>query len=262
MNIVYVIIFFLFTNSLTGSCVEEGLKKIPLDEKISLRKFCDYAFKKDQLGHVLFFNTKPACLTGPLLKDRNKCYIDRLCLKGWQAFKKNESLFPHPNFIFSEEIIKDKDFAVLQIYIFNKKILLKCLNQNKNIFLKYIGNEFTSENFIAELENGKKISELIHHHQVLLGIILGFGLDSAQDFEQAHANQDSEYIPPWTEYYCGIDVKKPQGCKIDPIAFMGNPNSQEVQELVSTYANELARLWFVYRKQDPVKLFLEGICAE
>ncbi len=259
-------VIFLFLLSLTfsayGASIEATLKHISLDEKIKMRKFFDYSLCLDQLGHVLFFETKPVCLTGFLLKGQ-KPFIEVMSRKGWYCFKKNETLFPHPRYLIQERIVEcDKDFTAYHIYIINKQALIKCLNEHVELFRVRLGTDFTSEQFMSRLEEGENLSCLIQENDELLGVLLGFGEESAKAFKTVNEKKDDFYCSKWTDDYCGIDVSKPKGCKLFPVGFMGNPNSTEVQHLVATYEQELKEIWNVYRQsKDPLLMVLEKFCT-
>lgn len=163
------LLFLAFMTSIFGDVVDNGLKQLSLNDRMCMKWFFDEAITKDQAAHVIFFNNKPVCFTGPALKHRDKNFKDTLVLRGWHAFKKNENLFPHPNFIFNE-------------------------------YVKESGGDF-------------------------------------------------------------IDLKPPKGCKINPVVFMGNPNSPQVKELISTYEKELEEISGTYKqKKDPLKMILEKLC--
>jgi len=57
-----------------------------------------------------------------------------------------------------------------------------------------------------------------------------------------------------------INVRTPKGCKLFPMTFMGNPENNETQNLVAEYENELNPFWNIYKKDDPLILFLKCIC--
>ncbi len=248
--------------SLFGSTVEDKLKYVLLDEKICMRKFFDFAIKFDHAAHVLYFENKPVCLTGVVIKDKHRTFRDVLHLKGWKAFRKNENLFPHDNFIFNECLSVSGDFKVLDIYIINKPALEKCLHQNMNVFRECLGDEFTSEWFISRLTEGQPIISLVNDNEILLGILLGFGKEASKAYQVAQEDAKMT-IPDWSDTYCGIDSKRPNGCKIYPIGFMGNPHSLEVQTLISIYEKELEVFWKYYQtKNDSLLVFLECLCKE
>jgi len=179
-------------------------------------------------------------------------------LKGWRAFKKNEHLFPHPHFIFTaSEVNFDKNFKVLHIYLINKKSLESCLDKHQLIFKEILGQGFDSKFFIKALEQGHPLDCLIHKNEVLLGILLGFGEKSSVAFQECNAGCAQ------TQTYCAIDIKSPKGCKIQPVVFMGDPNTPEVKELIFLYEKELEQFSKVYmQKQDHLKLVLDRLCAK
>ena len=262
MRIILLYIFISFGGLLFSCNIDTSLKKLPFWDRYCMKVFFDQAVKYDQAAHVLYFDNKPACLTGPFLSNQNKTFKDTLSFKGWRAFKKNEHLFPHPNFIFTENLFgSSDDFKVLQIYLINKEVLKSCLTKHKTLFQEILGSEFSLEEFISQLESGCSIPSLLHEDEMLLGIILGYGEESAQAFKEVRKKCTNFYAPPPTETYQRIDLKRPENCKIHPVVFMGNPNSPEVKELVSTYEQELQEVWPVYNNsKKPLKTVLERLC--
>ena len=254
-------LFLVFTTTIFGGVVEKGLKQISLNDRMNMKIFFDSAIKKDQAAHVLYFLSKPICLTGPVLRAKNKNFEDTLCLKGWVAFKKNEHLFPHPNFIFSEHVYASTNFKVLDIYLINKKSLKRCIAEHLAIFKETLGQEFSSEQFIAKLEEGSPINSLLGNEEMLMGILLGYGEESSQAFKQKRTKCTQIFAPPATDSYQRIDMKQPKGCKIDPVVFMGNPKSSQVKALISIYEKELEEISKIYsEKKDLLKMVLEKLC--
>lgn len=259
-----VFLLFTSTNCLFGISVDEGIKNLSLDERICLQVFFDQAIKQDQAAHVLFYENKPACLAGPALKHRDKTFKDTLALRGWYAFKKNETLFTHPNFIFTANNVDfGKDCKVLHIYIINRKSLMLCLDNHLDLFKEILGPQFSSKEFITQLEEGQALPSLLNHDEMLMGIVLGYGRESAAAFKEKRTQYTRAFAPPPTETYCRIDLDRPKGCKIHPVVFMGNPHSSEVQELTSLYEEELEEVWVTYKRaKNRLKMVLETLCAE
>ncbi len=244
--------------------MEERIKQLPLRERIYLKAFFEEAIKYDQAAHVLYFMNKPVCLTGPVLKSRHKIFKDILILKGWLAFKKYQRLFPHPHFIFSENIsASDEDFKVLHIYIINKQSIIACLEKHLHLFRNILGSEFSAEQFISKLEQGDSLPALLKGDEMLLGILLGFGEESSKAFKETVDNHTGILAPPPTDSYQCIHLKRPKGCRISPVVFMGNPCSKEVQKLCATYESELETIWKLYKASpDPLKMVLEQLCQD
>lgn len=256
-------LFFLclLIQPIFGQTVEDGLRQIPFNEKMCMRAFFDNAIKNDQAGHVLYFDSKPACLTGPILKDKHRGLSDIVILKGWNAFKKHEHLFPHANYIFNSEVFEaGQDFKVFHIYIINRKSTLNCIQKHFTLFKEILGETFTANEFITTLENGMPLSSAINHDEMLRGLLLGYGLESSKTYKNLHTEWNFKNAPPWTDTYQGINLNRPTKCKIIPVVFIGNPQSTEVRQLKSTYETELEVIWNAYQTKDPLIFFLECIC--
>jgi hypothetical protein len=254
-------LFLIVTTTIFGSVVDDGLKQMSLNDRVCMKAFFDDAIKMDQIAHVLYFKNKPVSIIGKVIKtSAGRHFSDTLCLKGWHAFKSNEHLFPHPHFLFNESVVSfDENFKVLHIYLINKEAIASCLDQHLPIFKEILGEEFSSSQFIQQLEGGYSLDSLIQKDEMLLGILLGFGEESSKAFREFNAQQGALE----TETYCGIDLKKPKGCKIQPVVFMGNPQSSEVKALIRTYEEELEEISQIYsKKKGSLKTVLEKLCEK
>jgi hypothetical protein len=256
-------LFILFLVApLYGGVVADGLKQIPMHDRLLMRQFVELNVKLHQASHVIYFDNKPVSLASVWIKSPKRLFADVMWIKGWRAFKKHEHLFPHPNFIFNLEIYEeDTDWKSASLFIINKRALNKCLIEHSRIFQKILGQDFNFEWFISQLESGNGVTSLINNNEMLLGLLLGFGEASCSTYQEMRNNYKGT-IPPHTEEYCPIDVKSPNMRKLLPIGFMGNPTSKEVQSLVSLYECELNAFWNSYKKEDPLVFFLECICEE
>lgn len=247
------VVFVLMLQQNAFACsVEHELHAIPLGERVYLKHFFQQLFRYDDLGFVLFFD-KPMCLAGAE-KSSNSSYQERLFLKGWHVWEKYQDRFPHPNFLFCS----DQDAVQLNLFVINKPALAACLQENETIFRSILGTAFSVQNFMHSLENGEKLLTLIHEDEALLGIMLGYGSESAMAFKEKHLLEDG--IPEWTENYQGISIGVPKKCPLYPIGFMGNPSSAEVQALKRKYTQELEQLWNLSRGKDSLRLSLQRLC--
>ena len=260
----FLVIFLACTTCIFGSVVEEGIKQISLNDRICMKVFFDQAIKHNQTAHVLFFNNKPMCITCTALKHKDKTFKDVLALRGWYAFKKNEHLFPHPKFIFSQNTFEfGDDCKILHIYVINKESLVKCLDEHLNLFMEILGTQFSSTQFIAKLEDGHSLPSLLNDNEMLLGVLLGYGKEAAAAFKEIQTQCTQTFAPPPTESYQRIDLKQPEGCKIQPVVFMGNPQSQEVKALIQTYEQELEEISKIYgKKKRSLKTVLEKLSEQ
>lgn len=258
-----ILFIFLIAHFTPLFSFEERLKNISLNEKVCMRKFFEYSIKEAHLGHVLLFNHKPMCLISLIVKDKQKTFNDILYLKGWYAFRKNEAYFPHPNFLIIEEKCERSSMDVIDIYVINKKALVACLDTFESSFRQHLGEDFSKEDFLLKLEDKKQLSSEIKNSQVLLGIMLGYGLESSIAYAKRNTANPSNDIPPWTESYRSARCKSLKNNKIYPVDFMGNPNSSEVKELIRIYDLESEEILNEYTlKKDLLILALKHLCSQ
>lgn len=260
----WIIIFVVILNTGFLHCdeiIESKFKKIPYYHRVCLKFFFKEFYLKDALGHVLFFNTKPVAITGfyekknrPIFKNFFANIIENIhdkCFeKSWNVWKKYECLFPHSNFIFAEDktIFADGE-QVRNIYAINKSSLLRCLENHEYIFREILGQNFSINEFIENLEMEKQVLPLINHDEALLGIILGYGAESALGFKK-------------NEKQTGINLKVPEKCPIWPLGFMGNCENLEVKYLIKYYEEELMELHYKYQScNNFLKMILMKLCS-
>ena len=256
-------LLLVFLTSLSLHCfgnVQDRLKQIPLHDQLCMRELVKIMMTWNQAGHVLYFNNKPACLASARLKSPDKQFMDVQWIKGWQAFNKHAHLFSHSNFIFNSCITECSDnYKFIELRLINKTALNKCVTENIAAFQELLGESFEVDDFISSLEKNINLLELIKDNHKLLGILLGYGNESACIF---HEKWTLTPYPEETDTYCAIEVRRPPGCKLLPLGFMGNPQSTEVQKLLAVYEKEAEEFWHVYQKKDPLVLFFECVCGE
>ncbi len=275
MKILFIISFFFLCSSVFGNTnLEQNLKRIPFRERVYISYFFDYLVSKDHLGHVLLFDQKPACLTGQILKNRlpyrircrliRKGFHDRkLFMRGWKYWQKHEHLFPHENFIFSSLTQEKKDeygsSVSFHLYVINKQSLSQCLNNYEDRFQELLGEDFSKNQFISQLEQGINLESLVKNDQELIGILLGYGQESASHFKERaeHPNPRSFPRDKLRSIKCSLDSKK----NIRPIRWAGDPESSEVKQLVKTYASEYQLIYEEFPKKGSLKFILKRLCA-
>ncbi len=142
---------------------------------------------------------------------------------------------------------------VLHIHLINKESLKLCILNHHVHFEQILGPNFNYDVFISELEKGAPLSNLLKQDELLMGLVLGFGYESSKQYKEELAISKN---------YQGIHLRTPENCVIIPIAFVGNPHSQEVQRLVSTYEKELEEIWKMHKKaKNPLKTVLERLSS-
>lgn len=249
-----IIISLAYCQGFCSESIKDRLDHISFEEKIFLKIFFKDLLYYDTFGHVLCFETKPACLIA-LAEKGPGSFRQKLPAKGWAIWKKYENLFPHPNFIFCEEIIEDGKYNVSLISIINKKSLLLCLIEHENIFKNILGDSFSQTKFLADLEETKQLRPLINYDEALLGILLGFGKEASLEFKEKKLNgeldlgQFQAVLPDW-----------PKKCPIIPVGFLADPDSDEVKHLLDLYSSELKTLRGLYHKKNLLHFALQRLC--
>ena len=262
MKLLFFLKILLLFNTLFSGVVNEGLKQIPIQDVFLIREFVKTNFKWHQAVHPIFFQNKPMCLATGVFNGPDTSLRDILWKKGLEAFRKYEYLFPHPNFLFISNFHEEdeKGYQYIDLFIINKYALSKCFRRYITVFKSILGEDFDYESLISDLDK-KAVNEIIKNDQVLLGILLGYGEESSKAFNN-HQIQKLEYYFLRTDIYCRNFPKISEKCDYFPVVFMGNPQSNEVQELVSLYGRELEIFCNSFWNKDPLMIFLESICEE
>lgn len=273
----YFLIFILIANGLSNDCFCQvnGLLKLHPKERFYLECFFKELVFEDGFAYTLFFD-KPVCLSGylnqpsKLIKAPNSLNF----AKGWRFWKKYENLFPHPNFIFIEESLKNNELSEFEnktgekiqmraIYIINKRQLQKLIVQHINLFTKELGPSFQLEEFMQQITSGGSLLDAIHHHEGLLGLILGYGKESAIAYDQHQKNgfKESTHLKPiyLQPTFCHTNKGR---YSVQSIQFLGDPNSKEVQEILEKNREQKAMLSDIYAKGDFLNITLSELSKE
>jgi hypothetical protein len=322
MKKVFIILLILVSPAIQSAQWEEALRSLSSSERFYLKNFLKYSVQDSQFGFTLFFD-KPVSLGGYCVRWRSDemihPYRNKLIKRGWNVWKKHESSFPHPNFIFCEEHEEFYDltlrntFKVCRIYLINKLAFLKLLQEQMDIFVAYLarishtfsdsshtlhddlasqvgeavlhehcprplerqsqsaerrsvqkkceksglGTNFSPDTLLADIESTQTLMPHINQNRVLLGICLGYGLESALQFER----HGDESIPFEDAFYQPISSYQPAGCPIIPVVFAGNPDSPQVQNIQQHYAEPIIHIWRIYQDPTFLHIVLNRLCS-
>jgi len=249
------VLFFAFLLSpiavlSAANWVNEHLQLLSEEEQKCLNHLFAKAIKEDHLGHVLFFSNKPGCLTGAFL---NK---DPLFIKGWNVWKEKEYLFPHPNFIIHNELF-GKEKEILHIYFINKNTFSHLLKAEENRLKRLYGRQFSKGYLIKCLERDE--FHLFKKDEALMGLLLGFGLESAVAFKQKLKCLEPIFCADEGKIIPYQDLVIING--VIPVSFAGNPDSEEVKHLQKIYADELNKIEMLYQETDLLESVLDALCS-
>lgn len=249
--------------SLEGKEVSQILQSIPSKDKERLEFFFSFLVQFDNLGFVLFGNTKPAAFCSiPLVCNYpvvpksipNPLQYQKDLKRSWAVWTRYRNRFKHPNIIVCEEYDGFKKSAFVQLIFIDKRKLTTLLAQFREDFAEVLGEDFSSEKFIAQIEKKRKLRPLIHHDEKLLGLILGFGKESASTFKNVENSGQED--PNFK-----IAGRKPKGCCIIPVSFKGNPDSDQVKTLIDIYTKEILEIEEIFKSDTFLLTALEKFCS-
>lgn len=229
-----------------------------------MKHFFAAAIKTDQLGHVLFFSTKPACFFIVDLAEEEDTFT-----KSWNVWKSKEHLFQHHNFIVYEEICEKKAY----VYFINKQTLLSQFSRKEELLKKMFGESFSIKDLVVKLEQNT-FDSLICKNKILLGMLLGYGIESVLDYPQYIAPDPYASSKELISILCATDSKITttslednvmlctfkSKAAIHPVSFIGDPNSEEVKSLKAIYSQELEKIEMIYQRKDLLRICLEKLC--
>jgi hypothetical protein len=236
-----------------GQKVKDQIERLSHEERLFLEKFFRKLIRSEDLGYVLF-GSKPACLSGYFIRlplGNMLRGADNFAIKkGWEVWKKYEYLFPHPKYLIFEETHVRGDETIHPIYFINKTNLLRILREQEEVFKKELIDNFNPERFLEDLCAKQSLSEMIKSHEGLLGILLGYGVESSMSYHRRDLMWKSQ-MPLLCEEVnleavSQYNFRNPIFEDIHPIQFMGNPQSQEVQAILEQNAKERSHLINIY----------------
>lgn len=187
--------------------ISEILNTIPEKEKEALERLFRYLLNREHFIYTLF-GEKPMSWTNyaitisdnddiPLLQSELKFR------KRWQIWKKYEHLFPIKHYllidVFSD--ISDKH----DIFFINKEYFINKINEHLDLFQEALGKNITGTTLLKKIEKDPKILLAFDTHQMLLGILLGYGEHNARLYDKRH--QISFFV--WKKDLPKIPIKIP-----------------------------------------------------
>lgn len=247
-----------------GESIELRINDLPRKDQEKIAHLFSYCVQRDNLGFVLFGETKPACVcTIPLICDYSilsstvtttPLKYQKKVRQGWYIWNFYKHRFNHPNLIICEEYQRTKQTIFLNLFFIDKAKLLHLIYDYQEDFEQVLGENFSAEKFIAKLEKKKKLRPLIMHDEKLLGLILGFGKQASTDFRDGKfENQD---------LFTSLVGYKPKQCSIVPVSFRGDPNAEESKVLVEAYTQELLYIDEIFKSECFLLSVLEKFCMQ
>lgn len=262
-KLLWFVLFIQF--SLNASEIDRNLDGMSSRERFYLKEFFKACVREDHFGYTIFFD-KPVSASGFFIKCPSReiaaPYQNKLISEGWKIWKKYEPLFQHPNYIFCEEIEEfyDKDLKskikVCHIFLITKNALLNLLDEKHFLFSEQLGSEFSPEKFLHDVETTRKLTVHLKRNEALLGIALGYGIRASFQFaDKRKSGHNPEELSKGTP----IISFQPKGCKINPVSFIGDLNSEEDQAISCHYSSQIEEIWKIYRDKEFLRKVIKKI---
>lgn len=260
MRLIFLAIVFFCT--LEGAEVRDAIHSIPSRDRRKIEELFAHFIQHDNLGFVLFGQTKTAAFcTIPLSCEysifpsvASPLKYQKHLKQNWMIWNQYRHKFKHPNIIVCEEYDFLSQRLFLQVFFIDKKKLQHILDEYQNEFKETLGENFSSEKFLTQLETKRKLRPLLKHDEMLLGILLGFGRESSSAFRNF---ADSDELDPPLEYL----GKRPPGCLITPVSFKGYSHSKETQALLESYKKEIVDIEQIFESETFLEQTLEKFCS-
>ena len=273
--------------------IVEILSRIPQKDRIHLEYFFSQCIGWDELGYVLF-GDKPMALSSyehienPLSHLRALKYAlspRRIKhLKGYQAWKKYEKLFSITQFIFIYEENRDGT----DIILVNKEKFIQTVDAHQSDFESILKRPITGKGLLEEISREGLSKSPLFNHDLLLGILFGYGrgnallfeqrtllpLEKVEDFDRKHhfaAAWKEEEIAEWEEaftssvnwisaYITGSHLKN---MELNPLpGFMAVLDSPETEAIKQQYLETRKKLIDAYKGKDFLETTLQQLIAD
>ena len=194
--------------------------------------------------------------------------------KRWlNAWYKNKNEFCLKDFIFLDQ---EYDFVnCLMVVLINKNNLLETLRKHELVFKQELGDAFTPELFLEQLDMGKvSLAKSIHKNQRLLGIMLGYGERNATLFQErfdlmkAISKRKKENLPQDIQLNVqlnGVEEKLSdfsaleENATLPPLYFLADAADPETIELKSQYEHDRRKIEQLMQKPNFMDMVLQRL---
>ncbi|MGC1878542.1 MAG: hypothetical protein WA678_04105 [Rhabdochlamydiaceae bacterium] len=167
-----------------GKEVSKILEMMPQKDKERLEYFFREYIGWEEMGYVLF-GGKPMALTGkdkklhPFKSFSSFLYAispRRIQFKnGFETWQKYEKFFPMKRFVF---LYDETESEVNGLFI-NKESFLQKVQHYADDFKRILNRDVTGEELLKEGMEKSLLSEVLCDHDLLMGILFGFGRNNA-----------------------------------------------------------------------------------
>lgn len=270
---------YIFANQDLGIVYIDNKK-----EQNYLELFLQTFFLEDDFSYTLF-GEKPMSFSGfmkssPILTE--KIYYLLPTIKHLSHRKAAETFKKYRKYINKDYIfIFNENSTETYIFFIHRNAFLTAIDNNLDVFLNELGENFTPESFLKEiLEEKKPLLEIIHRHEGILGILLGYGRHNSLLFQRkadilgrcwgysqntkASNNNISLYSTieelNYLDKKLGFFSEESEYCPLIPIAplnFCSDNDFPETKKLKEKYTFLRRKINETYANSNPFELILK-----
>lgn len=167
------------------------IKDIPYHDLQKIKYLFDDLIDEHDFSYTIF-GSKPMSLADFSFESPPNLPFYRWIRSKFFMFKRKTSLqawYKHRDECKLQDFIildEEKDLiSCLVIILINRKNMLPILHENEALFKEELGDSFTPESFLEQLEKKQiSLAKATHKSQKLLGIMLGYGVRNATLFQE------------------------------------------------------------------------------
>jgi len=182
------VLLMLFHFYLVGNqSIREALDAMPKSEKENLERLFQDLFNRENFGYTLF-GDKPMSLTDYSTTSFDSDGIPSKSglrfQKRWEVWKKYAHAFPMTSYLLIED--PRERGSSKEILFINKKCFIDKVNEHLDLFQEALGENITGVLLLKKIEDNHQFLSFFNDHQMLLGILLGYGKHNARLFAERH----------------------------------------------------------------------------
>lgn len=238
------LLIFILEIGLAFSYEDDLIRFSSEGEKIQFERTLEQIFYEEHFLYPLYGYKAVACAgfkESPCFEDLINFDDNYFGYLDWVFLKHNLEKFCNKDFILcKEQHFNRKNYSLL--FLLNKKEFIKCCNQNIDLFRKYTAKDFCPMQAIDNLEKGKcGILKIINKNELLLGILLGYGVENSTKFYKFKLNyKPITYNLVNNKNFSMHDLKRitipcSPLSRHNPLSFAAEIDSQETQFLIKKY---------------------------
>jgi len=178
------LIFAFLLGFLGVLCGEASDMDIPEREMQKIGGLFEYCIRDETFAYTLFGN-KPISVIDSIKTPMVEALFYPInyfnIASNWRVWKKYRHLYPMKKFV----LIDNESRGNLQIYLINRKSCIEKITEHLSLFQEILGCNSSPKEILARLEIAKDLMlEGLNKSQILYGILLGYGRENAEGYDQ------------------------------------------------------------------------------